>query len=182
MKNIYNTSIYFFEILVHIFSFFHKKSRLWVEGRKGIFLKLKNELKNHNNIVWFHCASLGEYEQAKPVIIAYKKKYPNHEILLTFFSPSGYQQRKNITTVSLIFYLPIDTINNAKKFIDFLLTPEGQEILLDPKIRRLPVNPKTYSKAPADFPNPFKDKSIGKAVKFDVVLSKSRYNLIILNF
>ncbi len=66
----------------------------------------------------------------------------------------------------------------TKKFIDFLLTPEGQEILLDPKIRRLPVNPKTYSKAPADFPNPFKDESIGKAVKFDVVLSKSRYNLI----
>jgi len=68
--------------------------------------------------------------------------------------------------------------DNAKKFIDFLLTPEGQEILLDPRIRRLPVNPKTYSKAPADFPNPFKDSSIGKAVKFDVVLSKSRYNLI----
>ena len=94
MKNIYNISIYVFEILIHIFSLFHKKSRLWVEGRKDIFLKLKNELKNHNNIVWFHCASLGEYEQAKPVIIAYKKKYPNHEILLTFFSPSGYQQRK----------------------------------------------------------------------------------------
>ena len=120
MKNIYNISIYVFEILIHIFSLFHKKSRLWVEGRKDIFLKLKNELKNHNNIVWFHCASLGEYEQAKPVIIAYKKKYPNHEILLTFFSPSGYQQRKNITTVSLIFYLPIDTINNARKFISIV--------------------------------------------------------------
>ena len=120
MKNIYNISIYFFEILIHIFSLFHKKSRLWVEGRKDIFLKLKNELKNHNNIVWFHCASLGEYEQAKPVIIAYKKKYPNHEILLTFFSPSGYHQRKNITTVSLIFYLPIDTINNARKFISIV--------------------------------------------------------------
>ena len=67
---------------------------------------------------------------------------------------------------------------NAKLFIDFLLTPEGQEILLDPKIRRLPVNPKTYSKAPKDFPNPFKDSSIGAAVKFDVLLSKSRYNLV----
>ena len=63
-------------------------------------------------------------------------------------------------------------------FIDFLLTPEGQEILLDPKIRRLPVNPKTYSKAPKDFPNPFKDSSIGAAVKFDVQLSKGRYNLV----
>jgi len=67
---------------------------------------------------------------------------------------------------------------NAKLFIDFLLTPEGQEILLDPKIRRLPVNPKTYSKAPKDFPNPFKDSSIGAAVKFDVLLSKSRYNIV----
>ena len=63
-------------------------------------------------------------------------------------------------------------------FIDFLLTPEGQEILLDPKIRRLPVNPKTYSKAPKDFPNPFKDKTIGAAVKFDLALSKGRYNVI----
>ena len=67
---------------------------------------------------------------------------------------------------------------NAKLFIDFLLTPEGQIILLDPKIRRLPVNPETYSKAPKDFPNPFKDSSIGAAVKFDVLLSKGRYNLV----
>ena len=67
---------------------------------------------------------------------------------------------------------------NAKLFIDFLLTPEGQTILLDPKIRRLPVNPETYSKAPKDFPNPFKDSSIGAAVKFDVLLSKRRYNLV----
>ena len=67
---------------------------------------------------------------------------------------------------------------NAQLFIDFLLSPQGQETLLDPKIRRLPVNPKTYSKAPKGFPNPFKDKSIGAAVKFDVNLSKNRYNLI----
>jgi phosphoglycerate transport regulatory protein PgtC len=67
---------------------------------------------------------------------------------------------------------------NAQLFIDFLLSPEGQTILLDPKIRRLPVNPKTYAKAPKDFPNPFKNSSIGAAVKFDVTLSKNRYNLI----
>ena len=66
----------------------------------------------------------------------------------------------------------------AAAFIEFLLTPEGQEVLLDPKIRRLPVNPATYAKAPADFPNPFKDKSIGAAVKFDLELSKNRYNVI----
>ena len=66
----------------------------------------------------------------------------------------------------------------AAAFIEFLLSPEGQEVLLDKKIRRLPVNPATYAKAPADFPNPFKDKSIGAAVKFDLQLSKNRYNVI----
>jgi ABC-type Fe3+ transport system substrate-binding protein len=66
----------------------------------------------------------------------------------------------------------------AAQFIEFLLSPEGQEVLLDPKIRRLPVNPKTYAKAPKGFPNPFKDKSLGAAVKFDLALSKSRYNVV----
>ena len=66
----------------------------------------------------------------------------------------------------------------AAAFIEFLLSPAGQEVLLDPKIRRLPVNPATYAKAPAGFPNPFKDKSIGAAVKFDLQLSKNRYNVI----
>jgi ABC-type Fe3+ transport system substrate-binding protein len=66
----------------------------------------------------------------------------------------------------------------AAAFIEYLLSVEGQELLLDPAIRRLPVNPETYAKAPKDFPNPFKDKSIGAAVKFDVVLSKTRYNII----
>lgn len=66
----------------------------------------------------------------------------------------------------------------AAAFIEYLLSTEGQELLLDPKIRRLPVNPETYAKAPADFPNPFKDKSIGAAVKFDLALSKSRYNVV----
>ena len=66
----------------------------------------------------------------------------------------------------------------AAAFIEFLLSVEGQELLLDPAIRRLPVNPETYAKAPADFPNPFKDASIGAAVKFDVVLSESRYNIV----
>ena len=66
----------------------------------------------------------------------------------------------------------------AAAFIEFLLSPAGQEVLLDKKIRRLPVNPATYAKAPKDFPNPFKDKSIGSAVKFDLQLSKNRYNVI----
>jgi spermidine/putrescine-binding protein len=67
---------------------------------------------------------------------------------------------------------------SAAAFIEFLLSPGGQEVLLDPKIRRLPVNPKTYAKAPKGFPNPFEDASIGSAVKFDLQLSKSRYNVI----
>ena len=66
----------------------------------------------------------------------------------------------------------------AGAFIEYLLSAEGQQVLLDPKIRRLPVNPATYAQAPADFPNPFKDKSLGAAVKFDLELSKNRYNVI----
>ena len=66
----------------------------------------------------------------------------------------------------------------AEAFIEYLLSDEGQTLLLDPKIRRLPVNPATYAKAPAGFPNPFKDKSIGAGVKFDLALSKGRYNVV----
>ena len=67
---------------------------------------------------------------------------------------------------------------NAAAFIEFLLSSQGQELLLDPKIRRLPVNPATYAKAPSGFPNPFKDKTIGAKVKFDLALSKNRYNVV----
>ena len=109
-------------------------------------------------------------------------------IVIDFFGlsseASGFPVKFLYPPVTTLVPANIAIVNNAPHpkaaaaFIEFLLTPEGQEVLLDPKIRRLPVNPATYAKAPAGFPNPFKDKSIGAAVKFDLELSKNRYNVI----
>ena len=109
-------------------------------------------------------------------------------IVIDFFGlsseASGFPVKFLYPPVTTLVPANIAVVNNAPHpkaaaaFIEYLLSPEGQEVLLDPKIRRLPVNPATYAKAPADFPNPFKDKSIGAAVKFDLELSKNRYNVV----
>ena len=118
MKIIYNISIWFYQITIHFSALFNPKAKLWVEGRKDVFKKVEQALKDDsNNIVWFHCASLGEFEQGKPIIQAYKLKYPTHKILLTFFSPSGFEIQKNTSLANWTFYLPADTKSNAKKFI-----------------------------------------------------------------
>ncbi len=98
-------------------------------GRKNIFERLKTEISNSNNselrtpnfqLIWFHCASLGEFEQGRPLMEKLKLQQPNVKILLTFFSPSGYEIRKNYTGADYIFYLPMDTASNAKKFIEIV--------------------------------------------------------------
>ena len=109
-------------------------------------------------------------------------------IVIDFFGlssqASGFPVGFNYPKVTTLVPANIAMVKNgpnpeaAAAFIEFLLSTEGQELLLDPKIRRLPVNPATYARAPKDFPNPFKDESIGAAVKFDLALSKSRYNVI----
>ena len=118
MNTLYNISIWIFSIAIHIASLFHPKAKQWIKGRKGIFRKIEKTLKNEQNIVWFHCASLGEFEQGKPIIEGYKQKHPTHKILLTFFSPSGFEIRKNYKGADFIFYLPADTKRNAKRFIE----------------------------------------------------------------
>jgi 3-deoxy-D-manno-octulosonic-acid transferase len=120
MKTLYNISIHFYVIGIYISSLFNSKANQWVKGRKNIFIRLEKAINNHNNIVWFHCASLGEFEQGKPIIEAYKVKYPQHKILLTFFSPSGYEIRKNTSLADFIFYLPADTTANTKRFISII--------------------------------------------------------------
>jgi len=120
MNSLYNISIWFYVVAVYFASLFNSKARLWVKGRKSIFKKLEQTLNNTENIVWFHCASLGEFEQGKPIIEGYKQKYPSHKILLTFFSPSGFEIRKNYEGVDWVFYLPADTKSNAKKFISIV--------------------------------------------------------------
>ena len=120
MDVLYNISIWISLVSIHISALFSPKAKQWVDGRKDIFKKLQKTTKKQNNIVWFHCASLGEYEQGKPIIEAYKVKYPQHKILLTFFSPSGYEVRKNTSLADFVFYLPYDTKSNARKFISII--------------------------------------------------------------
>ena len=120
MQFLYNISIRFYILAIRIASLFRPKAKLWIKGRKNIFQKLKAATENENNIVLFHCASLGEFEQGRPIMEGYKKKYPTHKILLTFFSPSGYEIRKNYKSADWVFYLPVDTKANAKQFISIV--------------------------------------------------------------
>ncbi len=100
-----------------------KKAGLWLAGRRGVFEQLsqwKNSFSSHEKIIWMHCASLGEFEQGRPIIEQIKKDYPSYKILLTFFSPSGYEVRKNYSGADGIFYLPLDSKKNANKFIEIV--------------------------------------------------------------
>ena len=120
MNSLYNISIQLYVIAIRFAALFNAKAKLWIKGRKAIFQKIEEVTKGEQNIVWFHCASLGEFEQGKPIIEGYKQKYPSHKILLTFFSPSGFEIRKNYEEVDWVFYLPADTKANAKKFISIV--------------------------------------------------------------
>jgi 3-deoxy-D-manno-octulosonic-acid transferase len=120
MSFIYNFILLFASQLLKILAFFSPKLNLFVEGRKSVFVTLKNEIQAIDKTIWFHAASLGEYEQGLPVIEKVKQKYPNHKIIITFFSPSGYEVRKNNTVADVTVYLPLDTISNAKQFVQIV--------------------------------------------------------------
>ena len=109
--------------LLKIVALFSPKMKLFVDGRKSVFQTLDNKIQSSDKTIWFHAASLGEYEQGLPVIEAIKQQFPNHKIVVTFFSPSGYEVRKNNTVADVTVYLPLDTISNAKQFIE-LVHPE----------------------------------------------------------
>mgnify|MGYP002979048895 CR=1 FL=1 len=96
----------------------HPKARLWIEGRKDLFRRMREAIAPTDRIIWIHVASLGEFEQGRPIIEQLRKTHPEYKILLTFFSPSGYEIRKNYKGVDYIFYLPIDTPGNARRFLD----------------------------------------------------------------
>src|SRR4051794_11669257 len=100
-------------------SLFNHKAKLWVKGRHNIFSEITNKLSNTNlNRIWIHCSSLGEFEQGRPLIESLKRNYPQYNIILTFFSPSGYEHQKNYKGANYIFYLPIDSKTNAEIFFD----------------------------------------------------------------
>ncbi len=117
MRFLYNCFIYAYKALINLASLFNSKAKFWTDGRKNIFEKLEKQIKQGEKIIWFHCASLGEFEQGRPLIERLKTQDSRLKILLTFFSPSGYEIRKNYEGADYIFYLPADTPANAKKFI-----------------------------------------------------------------
>lgn len=117
MLFLYNLIIILASQVVKLLALFSPKMKLFVEGRKEVFPILQSKLNPNDKTIWFHAASLGEYEQGLPVIEKIKEKFPNHKIVVTFFSPSGYEVRKNNTVADATVYLPLDTKSNAQKFI-----------------------------------------------------------------
>ncbi len=120
---LYKTGIFFYTLFIRLASPFNEKAKLWANGRKSWKKHLAQKIDNSQRYIWFHCASLGEFEQGRPVIEEIKKQFPEYKILLTFFSPSGYEIRKNYELADVVAYLPSDTKNNAQAFFD-IVRPE----------------------------------------------------------
>ncbi len=123
MNFLYQTGIFIYVISVKVASFFNAKARQFVNGRKNWQKKLAEKIETNARYIWVHCASLGEFEQGRPLIEKIRKQFPEYRILLTFFSPSGYEIRKNYELANIVMYLPVDTPRNAKKFLQ-LVQPE----------------------------------------------------------
>lgn len=118
---LYTCLIYLLDLGIRAAALFHPKAKAFVTGRRGIFKKIEESLAgNKNPLIWIHCASLGEFEQGRPILEAVKNEIPQCKIFLTFFSPSGYEVRKNYPQADFIFYLPWDTAANAKKLVQMI--------------------------------------------------------------
>ncbi len=116
MSNLlYKFFIHVYGKAIYIVSFFNKKAKKWVQGRKDF-----PDFKFDHQSIWMHCSSLGEFEQGRPVMEALKKDYPNYPIVISFFSPSGFEVRKNYPGADKIIYLPLDTPQHAKKLVDII--------------------------------------------------------------
>lgn len=115
---IYNICIALYARLVAIVGRWNEKARLWHEGRKNIFERMQQSIGAADRVVWIHVASLGEFEQGRPIIEQIRRQQPEYKILVTFFSPSGYEIRKNYNGADYIFYLPADTPGNVRRFLD----------------------------------------------------------------
>ena len=123
MRFLYNSGLVIFRLLLTIISPFNSKAKLWVKGRQNILNRISDSLTNDEKRVWVHAASLGEFEQGRPIIEKIKRDYPEYKIVLTFFSPSGYEVRKDYNFADYIYYLPDDTLKNAEFFLD-IVQPE----------------------------------------------------------
>ena len=118
----YHLFLFFYKTGIHLVSFWNKKAKLWISGRENVFEKLQTALLSlsNNKIIWMHCASLGEFEQGRPVLQKIKEEFADAEIVITFFSPSGYEIVKNNKDFKNVFYLPMDSKKHAKKWMNIL--------------------------------------------------------------
>lgn len=115
---LYNIAIYIYGFLVHLAALFSKKPRKMVRGHHVVYQLLRQQIDPKEEYLWFHAASLGEFEQGRPLIEKIRAQYPEYRILLTFFSPSGYEVRKNYNGADVVCYLPFDKPRNVSKFLD----------------------------------------------------------------
>ena len=114
----YKIFLFIYATGIKIFAAFNKKARLWLDGRNQLLNRMNTALAgNESPLIWFHCASLGEFEQGRPVLELLREQYKDHKILLTFFSPSGFEVQKNYKGADFVFYLPFDSARNAEKFL-----------------------------------------------------------------
>ncbi len=123
MTLIYKISIYLYHIFIWLAAPFNGKARLYISGRNNWMVKLQRQVNKNTRYIWIHCASLGEFEQGRPLIEAIREEHPEYSIVLTFFSPSGYEIRKKYPFADIISYLPADTRRNARIFLD-IIRPE----------------------------------------------------------
>ena len=117
---LYNLFLWLYQVSVRIVSPWNRKAAAWLKGRQGIFRTIREAEIQGDQRLWMHCASLGEFEQGRPVIESLRQRYPNLTVVVTFFSPSGYEIRKNYPGADHIFYLPMDSASHAKKFVDLI--------------------------------------------------------------
>lgn len=123
MSTLYNIFINCISVLLKLTTPFNRKLKLFIDGRNRTCSILREKINPNDRVIWFHCASLGEFEQGRPVVEKSKNLFPNHKIVISFFSPSGYEVRKNYDLADAVVYLPLDTNSNVRKFIE-LVHPE----------------------------------------------------------
>ncbi|MBR4153765.1 MAG: 3-deoxy-D-manno-octulosonic acid transferase [Paludibacteraceae bacterium] len=123
MRYLYNIAIWFYCLAVRVVAVFNPKVRLMWQGEQVAFDKIRGNVVDGDRVVWVHAASLGEFEQGRPLIEKLKRENPEYKIVLTFFSPSGYEVRKNYAGADVICYLLLDTVGNARRFVE-LVKPE----------------------------------------------------------
>lgn len=123
LRFIYNFLVLLVGNILKVVALFQPKIQLFVSGRKNTFSELETKLSSDKENIWMHVASLGEFEQGLPILERLRKQFPDHRLILTFFSPSGYEVKKNTSAADVVVYLPMDTISNAKRFLN-LAQPE----------------------------------------------------------